>query len=308
MSEGRQRSGTRRLLPGEETRLRRESPQKTCRGPRLPRRLPTPRRPRQPCRDHARGVRQCRGHAHGQTATAGGSASLAERSRRRPEADAARNPHTPVASLCAPVGLAGVDGNSARQSAEASRPRAASRPPRPGGRGRVPSGGSVRCGLRPGPAPCCGHASTPPPGPAGAAWGRAGPLSTAGFCRPQASVYSVAAVLWTAAKSSVPRDHKLALPRRLKTLLLHMAGRSAQERPSVAEAVEVPAPLGAGRCCGEGGRPWPLASGTGGGGQGRARVRLCTACGVCAVRCPAHPQDRLAGEGQRPPRDPVSLG
>ncbi|XP_036079397.1 kinase non-catalytic C-lobe domain-containing protein 1 isoform X1 [Rousettus aegyptiacus] len=55
----------------------------------------------------------------------------------------------------------------------------------------------------------------------------------------KASVYSVAAVLWTAAKSSVPRDHKLALPRRLKTLLLHMAGRSAQERPSVAEAVEV---------------------------------------------------------------------
>lgn len=100
---------------GKETRLRRESPQKTCRGPRLPRRLPTPRRPRQPCRDHARGVRQCCGHARGQTATAGGSASLAERSRRRPEADAARNPHTPVASLCAPVGLAGVDGNSARQ-------------------------------------------------------------------------------------------------------------------------------------------------------------------------------------------------
>ncbi|XP_059755710.1 kinase non-catalytic C-lobe domain-containing protein 1 isoform X2 [Balaenoptera ricei] len=54
----------------------------------------------------------------------------------------------------------------------------------------------------------------------------------------KASVYCVAAVLWTAAKFSVPRDHKLALPRRLKTLLLHMARRSAQERPSAAEAIE----------------------------------------------------------------------
>ncbi|XP_032464494.1 kinase non-catalytic C-lobe domain-containing protein 1 [Phocoena sinus] len=54
----------------------------------------------------------------------------------------------------------------------------------------------------------------------------------------KASVYCVAAILWTAAKFSIPRDHKLALPRRLKTLLLHMARRSAQERPSVAEAVE----------------------------------------------------------------------
>ncbi|XP_054441039.1 kinase non-catalytic C-lobe domain-containing protein 1 [Pteronotus mesoamericanus] len=55
----------------------------------------------------------------------------------------------------------------------------------------------------------------------------------------KASVYCVAAVLWTAAKFSVPRDHKLALPRRLKTLLLEMARRSAQERPSVAEAIKV---------------------------------------------------------------------
>ncbi|XP_020735664.2 kinase non-catalytic C-lobe domain-containing protein 1 [Odocoileus virginianus] len=54
----------------------------------------------------------------------------------------------------------------------------------------------------------------------------------------KASVYCVAAVLWTAAKFSVPRDRKLALPRRLKTLLLHMARRSAQERPSAAEAIE----------------------------------------------------------------------
>lgn len=55
----------------------------------------------------------------------------------------------------------------------------------------------------------------------------------------QASVYCVAAVLWAAAKFSVPRDHKLALPRRLKALLLDMARRSAQERPSAAEAIQV---------------------------------------------------------------------
>ncbi|XP_069316291.1 kinase non-catalytic C-lobe domain-containing protein 1 [Eulemur rufifrons] len=55
----------------------------------------------------------------------------------------------------------------------------------------------------------------------------------------KASVYCVAAVLWTAAKFSVPRDHKLALPRRLKTLLLDMARRSALERPSAAEAIKV---------------------------------------------------------------------
>uniref|UniRef100_A0A8C5VWN8 Kinase non-catalytic C-lobe domain containing 1 n=2 Tax=Microcebus murinus TaxID=30608 RepID=A0A8C5VWN8_MICMU len=55
----------------------------------------------------------------------------------------------------------------------------------------------------------------------------------------KASVYCVAAVLWTAAKFGVPRDRKLALPRRLKTLLLDMARRSALERPSAAEAVKV---------------------------------------------------------------------
>ncbi|XP_033617220.1 kinase non-catalytic C-lobe domain-containing protein 1 isoform X4 [Fukomys damarensis] len=55
----------------------------------------------------------------------------------------------------------------------------------------------------------------------------------------KASVYCVAAVLWTAAKFSVPRDQKLALPRRLKTLLLDMARRCALERPSAAEAIKV---------------------------------------------------------------------
>ncbi|XP_008581978.1 PREDICTED: protein very KIND-like [Galeopterus variegatus] len=55
----------------------------------------------------------------------------------------------------------------------------------------------------------------------------------------KASVYCVAAILWTTAKFSVPRNHKLALPRRLKTLLLDMARRSALERPSAAEAIKV---------------------------------------------------------------------
>ncbi|XP_054974862.1 kinase non-catalytic C-lobe domain-containing protein 1 [Sorex araneus] len=55
----------------------------------------------------------------------------------------------------------------------------------------------------------------------------------------KASVYCVAAVLWAAAKFSVPRDHKLALPCRLKALLLDMARRSAQERLSAAEAVQI---------------------------------------------------------------------
>lgn len=72
-----------------------------------------------------------------------------------------------------------------------------------------------------------------------ALWGQSWSAEHAGFSRPQASVYCVAAVLWMAAKFSVPQDHKLALPRRLKTLLLEMARRSAQERPSVAEAVKV---------------------------------------------------------------------
>ncbi|XP_023492331.1 kinase non-catalytic C-lobe domain-containing protein 1 isoform X4 [Equus przewalskii] len=55
----------------------------------------------------------------------------------------------------------------------------------------------------------------------------------------KASVYCVAAVLWTAAKFSIPRDRKLALPRRLKTLLLDMARRSTQERLSAAEAIKI---------------------------------------------------------------------
>ncbi|KAK2099338.1 Kinase non-catalytic C-lobe domain-containing protein 1, partial [Saguinus oedipus] len=70
------------------------------------------------------------------------------------------------------------------------------------------------------------------------------PAVTATILSPptQASVYCVAAVLWTAAKFSIPRNQKLALPRRLKALLLDMAKRSAPERLSTAEAIKVTTP------------------------------------------------------------------
>ena len=107
--------------------------------------------------------------------------------------------------------------------------------PRPGP--RVPAQG-LRWGLqvlRKLPALGDGARARPWRGPSG---GRSAEPAGRPPSSTQASVYCVAAVLWTAAKFSVPRDHKLALPRRLKTLLLHMARRSAQERPSAAEAIE----------------------------------------------------------------------
>ncbi|KAM9282340.1 kinase non-catalytic C-lobe domain-containing protein 1 [Cariama cristata] len=51
-------------------------------------------------------------------------------------------------------------------------------------------------------------------------------------------IYGVAAVLWTAAKYSVPPSHKLALPRKLKKLLLDMARKNPEERPSLADAIK----------------------------------------------------------------------
>ncbi|XP_039927727.1 kinase non-catalytic C-lobe domain-containing protein 1 isoform X2 [Hirundo rustica] len=51
-------------------------------------------------------------------------------------------------------------------------------------------------------------------------------------------VYGVAAVLWMAAKYSVPPSHKLVLPRKLKKLLLDMARKNPEERPSLASAVK----------------------------------------------------------------------
>ncbi|XP_056650767.1 kinase non-catalytic C-lobe domain-containing protein 1 isoform X2 [Monodelphis domestica] len=55
----------------------------------------------------------------------------------------------------------------------------------------------------------------------------------------KASVYCVAAILWTAAKFNLAPKQKLALPRKLKGLLLDMARSSAVERPSVAQAMKV---------------------------------------------------------------------
>ncbi|XP_051475216.1 kinase non-catalytic C-lobe domain-containing protein 1 [Apus apus] len=51
-------------------------------------------------------------------------------------------------------------------------------------------------------------------------------------------IYSVAAVLWMAAKYSVPASQKLALPRKFKKLLLDMARKNPEERPSLADAIK----------------------------------------------------------------------
>ncbi|XP_050194462.1 kinase non-catalytic C-lobe domain-containing protein 1 isoform X2 [Myiozetetes cayanensis] len=51
-------------------------------------------------------------------------------------------------------------------------------------------------------------------------------------------IYGVAAVLWMAAKYSVPPGHKLVLPRKLKKLLLDMARKIPDERPSLAAAIK----------------------------------------------------------------------
>uniref|UniRef100_A0A8C8APU0 Kinase non-catalytic C-lobe domain containing 1 n=1 Tax=Otus sunia TaxID=257818 RepID=A0A8C8APU0_9STRI len=51
-------------------------------------------------------------------------------------------------------------------------------------------------------------------------------------------IYGVAAILWMAAKYSVPQSYKLALPRKLKKLLLDMARKNPEERPSLADAIK----------------------------------------------------------------------
>ncbi|XP_056351265.1 kinase non-catalytic C-lobe domain-containing protein 1 [Oenanthe melanoleuca] len=51
-------------------------------------------------------------------------------------------------------------------------------------------------------------------------------------------VYGVAAVLWMAAKYSVPPSHKLVLPRKFKRLLLDMARKNPEERPSLTAAIK----------------------------------------------------------------------
>lgn len=42
-----------------------------------------------------------------------------------------------------------------------------------------------------------------------------------------------------AAKFSVPPSHKLALPRKFKKLLLDMARKNPEERPSLTDAIKV---------------------------------------------------------------------
>lgn len=58
----------------------------------------------------------------------------------------------------------------------------------------------------------------------------------------QACVYGVAAILWATAKLTLSPTQKLAVPRKLKRLLLEMAKRTAIERPSIAAAKKVPFP------------------------------------------------------------------
>lgn len=56
---------------------------------------------------------------------------------------------------------------------------------------------------------------------------------------PQACVYGVAAILWATAKFRLSPNQKLAVPRKLKRLLLEMAKRTAIERPSIVAAKKV---------------------------------------------------------------------
>lgn len=55
----------------------------------------------------------------------------------------------------------------------------------------------------------------------------------------QACVYGVAAILWATAKFRLSPNQKLAVPRKLKRLLLEMAKRTAIERPTIVTAKKV---------------------------------------------------------------------
>ncbi|XP_041116567.1 kinase non-catalytic C-lobe domain-containing protein 1-like [Polyodon spathula] len=57
-----------------------------------------------------------------------------------------------------------------------------------------------------------------------------------GIVTEKVCVYGVAAILWAAAKFNYSPNQKLALPRKLKRLLLEMAKRTPIERPSIAVA------------------------------------------------------------------------
>ena len=56
---------------------------------------------------------------------------------------------------------------------------------------------------------------------------------------PQVCVYGVAAILWATAKFSLSPNQKLAMPRKLKRLLLEMARKTPIERPTIAMAKKV---------------------------------------------------------------------
>ncbi|XP_078496589.1 kinase non-catalytic C-lobe domain-containing protein 1 [Lissotriton helveticus] len=60
-----------------------------------------------------------------------------------------------------------------------------------------------------------------------------------GFVTEKACVYGVAAILWTAAKCNSPIQEKLALPKKLKRLLLSMAKRNYEDRPSLDDALKM---------------------------------------------------------------------
>lgn len=55
----------------------------------------------------------------------------------------------------------------------------------------------------------------------------------------QVCVYGVAAILWATAKFSLSPNQKLAMPRKLKRLLLEMAKRTPIERPTIVMAKKV---------------------------------------------------------------------
>ncbi|XP_037829653.1 kinase non-catalytic C-lobe domain-containing protein 1 isoform X3 [Kryptolebias marmoratus] len=57
-----------------------------------------------------------------------------------------------------------------------------------------------------------------------------------GIITEKACVYGVAAVLWATAKFSLSPNQKLALPRKMKRLLLEMAKRTPMERPTIVMA------------------------------------------------------------------------
>ncbi|KAM3833836.1 kinase non-catalytic C-lobe domain-containing protein 1 [Diretmus argenteus] len=60
-----------------------------------------------------------------------------------------------------------------------------------------------------------------------------------GIVTEKACVYAVAAILWATAKFSLSADQKLAMPRKLKRLLLEMAKRTPIERPSIVMAKKI---------------------------------------------------------------------